>query len=283
MFDITTGNGTINFANNSSVDGTNTIQYVTTAGSASVNLNGGTGAIAFDSSVSAQNVYLQSDSNGDLIVKILGDANSITVNGDLKNNSGTVTSAISQLQFSNGSVINLGQGAPPTFTWFGTSNSSITGSGFGANVFELGAGSELFTGGNTGNGGNGNNTYIAATTTGQATVNPNEATGTTNELEFTGSISDENLWFVQSGNNLKIDLLGTNTSVTINNWFSSSADQLQEIVAGGLKIDSQVSQLVQAMATYSANNPGFNPTSSGVSTVPNDSNLQSALGAAWHS
>ena len=83
---------------------------------------------------------------------------------------------------------------------------------------------------------------------------------------------------------MKIDLLGTNTSVTINNWFSSSADQLQEIVAGGLKIDKQgIAAESQAMASIQANNPGFNPTSSGVSTVPNDSNLQSALGAAWHS
>ena len=47
------------FANNSSVGGTNTIKYVKGDGSASVRLNGGTGAIAFDSSVSAQDVYLQ--------------------------------------------------------------------------------------------------------------------------------------------------------------------------------------------------------------------------------
>ncbi len=32
---------------------------------------------------------------------------------------------------------------------------------------------------------------------------------------------------------------------------------MQEITAGGLKIDSQISQLVQAMATYSANNTGL--------------------------
>jgi hypothetical protein len=44
-----------------------------------------------------------------------------------------------------------------------------------------------------------------------------------------------------------------------------------------------VTQLVQAMATYSASNPGFNPTSPSISAVPNDTGLQSALSAAWHS
>jgi hypothetical protein len=76
--------------------------------------------------------------------------------------------------------------------------------------------------------------------------------------------------------------VGTQTEVSIKDWFSSGGNQLQEITAGGIKIDSQVSQLVQAMATYSASNPGFDPAVSGVSTIPNDSNLQSSLAAAWH-
>jgi hypothetical protein len=106
------------------------------------------------------------------------------------------------------------KGSPLSFSWIGTSNASITGSGF--NAFELSAGSESFTGGNKSNGGSGNNTYLASANTGQATINPNEASGTTNKLDFTGGITDQNLWFIQSDNNMKIDLLGTNTSVTVN-------------------------------------------------------------------
>ncbi len=34
------------------------------------------------------------------------------------------------------------------------------------------------------------------------------------------------------------------------------------------QVDSQISQLVEAMAIYSANNPGFDPTASGTNTVP---------------
>ena len=73
-----------------------------------------------------------------------------------------------------------------------------------------------------------------------------------------------------------------NTNVTVNNWFSGGSNQLQEITAGGLKIDSQISQLVQAMATYSASQSGFDPTSSSVSAVPNDSGLQATLASSWH-
>jgi uncharacterized repeat protein (TIGR03803 family) len=131
--------------------------------------------------------------------------------------------------------------------------------------------------------GNTNNTYLATTGAGQIAINAQQGTGTTNDLDFTGGLTDQNLWFLQSGNNLQIDILGTNTSVTVNNWFSSSSpDQLQEIAAGGLKIDNQLSQLVQAMASYASNNPGFDPASSGTS-MPTDSSLQSTIAAAWHS
>jgi len=76
--------------------------------------------------------------------------------------------------------------------------------------------------------------------------------------------------------------LGTNASTTVGNWFSGSSGALQEITAGGLEIDSEISLLVQAMATYSANNSGFDPTNSSVHTLPSDTVLQSAVAAAWH-
>jgi hypothetical protein len=101
-----------------------------------------------------------------------------------------------------------------------------------------------------------------------------------NTLAFGSGVSDEQLWFVQSGNNLQIDFMNTQAEVTIANWFSGAGNQFSEVTAGGLEIDAQISQLVQAMATYSGNNPGFNPTA--VSQAPSDANLQAAIAAAWH-
>ncbi|HEV2189010.1 MAG TPA: hypothetical protein VGR70_17505, partial [Stellaceae bacterium] len=106
-------------------------------------------------------------------------------------------------------------------------------------------------------------------------------TGPTNELDFGAGIAEDQLWFEQSGNDLQIELMGTQSRVTVAGWFASSGSQLQEITTtDGMKLDSQVSQLVQAMATYAANNPGFDPTA--VAQVPNDQTLQTAIAASWH-
>ncbi|MGY3597188.1 Ca2+-binding RTX toxin-like protein [Bradyrhizobium sp. USDA 4341] len=131
--------------------------------------------------------------------------------------------------------------------------------------------------------GNTNQTYLAGPGSGQFAITPQDVPGSTNALDFTGSMTDQNLWFQQSGDNLVVDILGTTTSVTVNNWFAGSGNRLDEISAGSLHIDSQVSQLVQAMAVYSVNNPGFDPTSQSVAAVPNDPTLQSAVVSAWHS
>src|SRR6202042_2964918 len=89
-----------------------------------------------------------------------GDAvDDIFMPGDLADRSGVVTSGVPQLDFSDGTVINLG--GAMTFTWFGNSNNyNLTGSSFGANLFEIavGANSGSVTFGNTNNGGNGQNT-----------------------------------------------------------------------------------------------------------------------------
>jgi hypothetical protein len=71
-------------------------------------------------------------------------------------------------------------------------------------------------------------------------------------------------------------------TVAAGNWFGSNpAASLAEITAGnGLRLDSSVLQLVQAMATYSANNPGFDPAT--VTQAPTDSSLQTAIAGAWH-
>lgn len=47
--------------------------------------------------------------------------------------------------------------------------------------------------------------------------------------------------------------------------------------------DNVVMYAILAMATYSADNAGFDPTASDVSSVPINTNLQTAMAAAWHS
>jgi hypothetical protein len=81
---------------------------------------------------------------------------------------------------------------------------------------------------------------------------------------------------------LRPEALATDTGAIGRACFSYGSNQGPEIAAGDLNIDSQVSQLVQAMATYSANNSGFDPTASSVHAIPNDSGVQAAMAPPWH-
>ena len=164
----------------------------------------------------------------------------------------------------------------------GTGNDTI----YAGNVY---AGDSVIFDGNGGknsiSGGQGNNTYDFHNIAGQTLTITNAFTGGTaahGQLDFGAGIGDQKLWLIQSGNNLVADVIGTKEQVTIDNWFGSnkSAD-LSEIAAAGLKLDSEVAQLVSAMATYSASNPGFNPTASGA-LMPDNPTLQNAITSAWH-
>ncbi|MDD4616128.1 MAG: hypothetical protein PHW76_03300, partial [Alphaproteobacteria bacterium] len=109
----------------------------------------------------------------------------------------------------------------------------------------------------------------------------NGGTSASGEVAFTSGIDCQQLWFKQVGNDLEIDLLGTDNTVSIDGWYLSAGSQTQSISADGIELDSQLSQLVSAMATYSANNPGFDPTTA--AAMPTDSSLQATIAAAWHS
>ncbi len=101
------------------------------------------------------------------------------------------------------------------------------------------------------------------------------------ELDFAAGIGTDQLWFQRAGNDLSISVIGSKDKVTIAGWYDTGAAQLQEIkTSDGWKMDTQLSQLVQAMASYSAAHAGFDP---GAATqAPNDPGLQSAIASSWH-
>jgi hypothetical protein len=74
--------------------------------------------------------------------------------------------------------------------------------------------------------------------------------------------------------------MGSHDQITIGGWFGSAGAQLQEITAGGMKIDGGVSQLVQAMASFTSAHGGFDPTTA--MQAPSDGALQTAIAANWH-
>jgi len=120
------------------------------------------------------------------------------------------------------------------------------------------------------------------------------------ELMLGTGITDTNVWLDRvdsagnvsaSGANLRLDLLGTKDSVTIVNWFTGGANyaQLNDVVLSdsGLKLDTQINTLVQAMASFEAsfglNNGGavFDPTNPS-NAVMTDPTVLAAVNSAWH-
>jgi len=157
-----TAGGKINFGDSAASGGTNIVRYDKGGQNVAVQVDGHSGVLELGSHISAQDVYWQTNGYGDLILKIRGDdADTINFWGDLQYVNGVETSAIKTVRFADGSSIDLDQ-SPPSFTWLGTAGASINGTGYGANVFEMGAGGETFTGGDKSRGGNGNNTYVAS-------------------------------------------------------------------------------------------------------------------------
>jgi hypothetical protein len=102
----------------------------------------------------------------------------------------------------------------------------------------------------------------------------------------TTAANHNQLWFVQSGNNLVMDVLGTSQTVVIQDWYSGSGSaQLQQIVTSdGFKMGDKIQDVVQAMHDFSMKNADFSPAS-GLHTTLVDNffagSLTTTLSTAW--
>jgi len=171
--------------------------------------------------------------------------------------------------FSDGTTLNLAAGAPitgsptlagPPTLEGGPGNDTLIGTtgnqtfiGNGGNDTYIGGSSSndvfLFAVGNqTAYGGSGNDYYSYAAGDGSATISDS---GGTDTLAFGSGIADNQLWFAQNGNNLVISVIGTNSEVTIQGWYSASANQIETIktTSGDTLKNSQVANLVSAMSS----------------------------------
>ncbi|EJL82579.1 hypothetical protein PMI15_03010, partial [Polaromonas sp. CF318] len=112
------------------------------------------------------------------------------------------------------------------------------------------------------------------------TIQENDTTaGNTDTLQFMAGINSDQLWFRKAGNNLEVSILGTADKATVQNWYLGSAYHVEQIKAGGGKVllDTQVQQLVQAMAL-------FKPPPMGQTTLTSQQQtaLAPVLAASWH-
>jgi hypothetical protein len=168
----------------------------------------------------------------------------------------------------------------------GSNLEGLTGMGTGqtlsgntlANTLSGGANATLI-------GGGGFDSYKVGVGMGSTVVNNLASDGVTTAsgtVDFAAGLSNTQLWFERVGTDLQVDVLGSSDRLTISGWYGGNARAQVESfkTADGLTLDSQIGQLVSAMASFAADNPGFNPATA--SQMPNDPALQSVVAAAWH-
>lgn len=156
----------------------------------------------------------------------------------------------------------------------GSAYDDILSGDAGANRLQGGAGNDLLSGGG------GYDRYVTARGKGHDTV-VNGIGGVRGELQIDNE-TRQSLWFARSGNDLRVQLLGSDTDITVQGWYDASVSKLEKIALGGSSsgyvLGAQVDQLVQAMAGFSASHPGFDPKTSGVIS---DASLLATVNSSW--
>lgn len=200
---------------------------------------------------------------------------SISDQGTLVLNSSGV-SVLSGLTIGDPSAFGSGPPATGTTSAASTAPAATTVAGTAGNdtLAATSAGNEILVG----NGGY--DTYQFGRGDGVDTIKNGLSTNSGPSGELDLGVDADQIWVKRVGLNLQVDILGTNDKATIFDWYLNPTHQLQDIkTADGNMVDTQLAQLVQAMATYTTAN-GFNPATA--TQMPGDPALQAAMAAAWH-
>ena len=184
------------------------------------------------------------DSAGDLVTEYAGEGT------DLVQASATYTLAIN--------VENLTLTGTAAINGNGNTLANVMTGNAAANTLNGGAGTDSLIGGA------GNDTFVLGLGYGSDIVQENDATaGNTDAAEFLAGIAAEQIWLRQIGNNLEASIIGTSDKLTMQNWYLGSQYHIEQFhtADGKLLLDSQVENLVQAMAAFA-------PPGAGQTTLP---------------
>jgi len=144
-------------------------------------------------------------------------------------------------------------------------NDMLYGSYTGADVLHGGDGNDALNGlygndtlyGGVGNdtldGSYGSDTYQFGRGDGLDRILESDNTTTSvDTLQLSARISREQVWWRKSGNDLEMSIIGTTDKVTIQNWYAGKANHIEQFrtADGKVLLDTQVDQLVNAMAAF---------------------------------
>ncbi|MBI5317275.1 MAG: putative Ig domain-containing protein [Nitrospirae bacterium] len=133
-------------------------------------------------------------------------------------------------------------------------NNTITGNSAN-NVLSGAGGDDQLRGGlgnDTVNGGSGNDTFLFGRGDGQDLVQDNS--GTADKLLYDTGINPLDLVISRQANNLRLAIHDSTDVVTVQNWYVGTTNRTETIQAGNGQtlLSTQVDQLIQAMAAFSA-------------------------------
>ncbi|MBK7022985.1 MAG: hypothetical protein IPH41_05540 [Sulfuritalea sp.] len=154
--------------------------------------------------------------------------------------------------------------------------------GAGRDVITGSAGDDVIAGGagiDTLSGGAGNDGYRLGRGDGVDTIVENDATpGNRDAAEFLAGIGREQIWLRHVGNNLEARIIGTSDKLIVQDWYLGDQYRVEEFRSadGGRLLDSQVENLVQAMAAFA-------PPGAGQTALPPDYQeaLAPVIAANW--
>jgi Ca2+-binding RTX toxin-like protein len=240
--------GTGNELNNS-ITG-NSASNILTGGLGNDTLNGGAGADTMIGGLGNDTYYV--DNIGDIVTEALNEGTD-TVQSSITY---TINANIENLTLTRSSAIN-GTGNELNNTITGNSGANILIGNAGNDSLKAGAGGDTLDGG-IGNdyleGSIGNDLYLFGSGYGQDSIKDYDTTaGNSDKVKFF-DLNPIDLIFVNSGNNLNIQINNSSDFLTIQNQNSSSAYQVEVFEAsdGSMLLSSQVALLIQEMAGFSS-------------------------------
>ncbi|MDF0665708.1 MAG: calcium-binding protein [Nitrospira sp.] len=182
----------------------------------------------------------------------------------------TLGANVENLTLTGADVIN-GTGNGLNNTLMGnSSNNVLTGAG-GNDTLRGNEGDDRL------NGGSGNDTYLLSRGDGQDLLQ--DKSGTTDKLRYDTGIDPLDLVISRQANDLRLAIHGSTDMVTIQNWYTSTANRTETIQAGNgeILLSTQVDQLIQAMAGFTQQT-GL-PWDQAIDQQPQD--VQAVLAASW--
>lgn len=252
----------------------------------SANLNGTGNTLANTLTGNSGDNVLNGGSSADMMVGSLGDDIYVVDNvGDLvlENAAEGIDTVRSSITYTLGmNVENLSLSGAGSINGTGNSLDNTLIGNAGANTLTGNDGNDTLDGGAGADrliGGIGNDTYWLGRGYGFDTVTENDATaGNIDVARFDATVATDQLWFRKVSNNLEVSIIGTTDKLTMTNWYLGNQYHVEQFKTSNGKtlLDSQVQNLVSAMAAFS-------PPVAGQTTLPSNyaTSLNPVIVANW--